>query len=206
MDKEVYTKLRKLGKGVDNNPNTCIYSASKLESYRANLNEAYEGLDRHRPSLDQPFDDGWSYPEGISELSYGFIFRGLWSKEKDKEPNFLKVGLKIHKQSLDLFIKEEQDELSESSHKRIKNIMTTLIRAFWHFDNRTHLINGAQLKMIHQSLHNKVDSLSATWTDSVKLDAPKWTLLMNESVSNWMEALEQTLTQPSEIFPPQTAN
>jgi hypothetical protein len=139
LDKEVYTKLRKLGKGVDNNPNTWIYSASKLESYRANLNEAYEGLDRHRPSLDQPFDDGWSYPEGISELSYGFIFRGLWSKEKDKETNFLKVGLKNHKQSLDLFIKEEQDELSESSHKRIKNILTNLILAFrqpYPFDQR----------------------------------------------------------------------
>ena len=195
LDKEVYTKIRKLGEGTENNPDAWIYSASKLASYRAKLNQAYEGLDLIRPSLNQPLDEAWSYPEGISELSYGFIFRGLCGAEKDDEENFLRVGLHIHKQSLELFIKEEQDELSESSHKRIKNIMTNLIRAFWHFDNRTNLIEIAYLETIHQSLHKEVDSLSATWADSIELEAPEWTRMMNESVNKWMVKLQQTLTQ-----------
>ncbi|MGK0238111.1 MAG: hypothetical protein ACI92G_001575 [Candidatus Pelagisphaera sp.] len=196
LDRCVHRGVREAATLLEAKSNTWIYSAEKLSSYRLLLEEAVKRSGIACPSVDAPFDENWTYIEGISELSYGFLFRSLLDQQVEESDDagkvFLEIGLRIHRRALERFAEEEKETVvdhCDATLQRLKNMMTNLIRSFWHFDNRTNQVVDGRIELIHETLHERVGeifhSLNSQNANAVALES---------SIDQWMITLEEALS------------
>lgn len=198
LDRRVHQNVRKATTLSEAESNVWAYSPERLGSYRSLLKEAVERGGIACPSIDAPFDENWSYIEGISELSYGFLFRSLIGQQVEASDvgggAFLEIGLRIHRRALERFVEEEKGAISDhwdATLQRLKNVMTNLVRSFWHFDNRANQVIDVRIELIHETLHKRVgeifQSLKGQNANAVALES---------SIDRWMLALEEALRVP----------
>jgi tetratricopeptide (TPR) repeat protein len=194
LSRRVYLKAREL-RPPDHAEDAWIYTPEKLKAYEQLLIQATKAVQSHCPTIEQPFLERWTYVEGLSELSYSFIFRSLCEPPAS---GLLDIGLVLHERALRLFVVDElksQGEVDRVSNSRIKNIMTNLVRAFWHFDNRTNNLSGQRLDTIHRELHREVSILADGWAGMPPV-SEDWELRMNAAIDTWIATL-RNLLQPS---------
>lgn len=194
MSRRVYQKARELNQDRDDpsRSRAWIYSPERLESYEALLSDAFRQSEAHMPTKVQPYKKTWSYVEGLSELSYGYLFKSLCVPE---DQDALAIGLALHERALRLFVKDEMQskgEVNDVSNNRIKNIMTNLVRSFWHFDDRTNDLEEATVDTIHTHLHQKITVASESWA-SIPPGTDEWEMEMNRSIDQWIQSLSGAL-------------
>ena len=193
MNRQVYLKSKALREDLDPDPDAWIFSPAKLKTYEKLLTDAFAQSGAHIPTRDQPYLESWSYVEGISELSYAYIFHYLC---EPGSPQLLDLGLTLHRRALELFVQQEtksDSEANDVSNNRIKNIMTNLVRAFWHFDNRQQGIDAEKLEIVHQSLHQHIESNTKAWA-TIQPGTSEWETEVELSINRWVQTLGSTLT------------
>ena len=196
LDRRAHEAVRERARLGEKDSGAWIYSPEKVGAYRISLMESIQSVGLDCPSIERPFDPSWSYIEGISELSYGFLFRSLIGEDtegqKPERENYLKIGLMIHQRALQRFIEEENENMvdfRDATLQRIRNIMTNLIRSFWHFDNRINEVSDARLDSIHDDLHMRVAEIFESWCGvesngvSLKRSIDLWALSLEEVLS-----------------------
>ena len=191
LDHRIYDKVKeRRGKRNNHDALDANPSETAINAYRSELETAIDELAIQRPTLGTLTQQNWSYIEGISELSYGFLLRGLCESETREQ--FLCVGLEIHKRALKHFIYEEIEKpasIYEGCMDRFKNILTNFIRMYWHFDDRKHGVRlTPKLDRIHERLHAKVTALTQNWETNnpskIELEA---------AVTAWLETVKTEL-------------
>ncbi len=195
LDNALYNASRQDAREPRESLEAWAYTPDKVGHYRAILDRAARASGLQRPTLEEPYAESWKYVEGISELSYGFLFRSLVEAETHAGNEYRAIGLRIHRRALDRFLDEECGagaELRESIQRRIRNIMTNLIRAFWHFDDRANAVDGALLEEIYETLHTESGLICESWEES-NLEGEAWEAALRGSVDDWMSSLKRAL-------------
>jgi len=165
-----------------------------IESFHTILDQTWNETGAGYPTLENPFKNSWRYIEGINELSYGFVFKGLTQlfdgRDDDPDLTELSIGLRLHLRSLEVLCETEfqNEQISDKAKTRFLNIITNFKRAFWHFDDRATLpmATAQPFDQIHTLLSHRIQTLS-----------PKIETLAaqsgNDCIQSWKQSIVETI-------------
>jgi len=140
-----------------------------ISDFKTILDQTWHEAGAESPSTGNPYNESWDYFEGINEMSYGFVFKGLTQlfshSEENDDLSALSIGIRLHLRSLEVLCETEiaNQNVSEKAKTRFRNTITNFIRAFWHFDNRNAL-PGSQndpFDQIHSLLTHQAKNLAS---------------------------------------------
>ncbi|EDY84112.1 hypothetical protein VDG1235_3742 [Verrucomicrobiia bacterium DG1235] len=176
------------------------FSEKRNSDYRSELSSAISQICIQEPTQNSISSENWSFVEGISELSYGFLLRHICENKTGSSQN-LQTGLALVQQALLRFQFEEVENAispSETCLNRLKNVITNSIRMYWHFNSLPTERNAKtklqeRLARIHKNLHITAERLTVDWNPRNRT-RNELLSLTQEAQNTWLKSLEQELT------------
>lgn len=165
-----------------------------IEGFKTILNQTWNEAGAEYPSLENPFSENWAYFEGINELSYGFVFKGLLqlfgNRGNDFDLSNLSIGLRLHTRSLEVLCETQFKDktIFNQARTRFSNTITNFVRAFWHFDDRASLPDGSG---------QTFDQIRTILSNQIRVFAPNIDIINSTSAASciqvWLASVREAI-------------